>query len=70
MPEGTFYTMARSPIEDDVATPSVDGANATPRTRIAPLGSGPMVAELMSAPLFAQLRYDGPSDTLWRLTGT
>jgi translocation and assembly module TamB len=24
---------------------------------------------LMSAPLFAQLRYSGPADTLWRLTG-
>jgi translocation and assembly module TamB len=24
----------------------------------------------MNAPLFAQLRYVGPADTLWRLTGT
>src|SRR4029453_3884469 len=24
----------------------------------------------MNAPLFAQLRYSGPADTLWRLTGS
>jgi translocation and assembly module TamB len=40
------------------------------QARFAPLGHGPVVAELMNAPLFAQLRYSGPADTLWRLTGT
>jgi translocation and assembly module TamB len=34
------------------------------------MGGGPLVAELMNAPLFAQLRYSGPADTLWRLTGS
>jgi translocation and assembly module TamB len=40
------------------------------QARFAPLGSGPLVAELMNAPLVAQLRYTGPADTLWRLSGT
>jgi translocation and assembly module TamB len=40
------------------------------QARFAPLGSGPLVAELMNAPLFAQVRYSGPADTLWRLTGS
>jgi translocation and assembly module TamB len=40
------------------------------QARFAPLGRGPVVAELMNAPLFAQLRYSGPAETLWRLTGT
>jgi len=40
------------------------------QAKFAPLGGGPLVAELMSAPLFAQLRYSGPADTLWRLTGS
>nr|NUR37405.1 translocation/assembly module TamB [Sphingomonas sp.] len=40
------------------------------QARFAPLGAGPLVAELMNAPLFAQLRYAGPADTLWRLTGS
>ena len=40
------------------------------QARFAPLGNGPLVAELMNAPLFAQLRYAGPADTLWRLTGS
>jgi translocation and assembly module TamB len=40
------------------------------QARFAPLGHGPVIAELMNAPLFAQLRYSGPADTLWRLTGT
>ena len=40
------------------------------QARFAPMGSGPLVAELMNAPLFAQLRYSGPADTLWRLTGS
>ncbi|HEY8593178.1 MAG TPA: translocation/assembly module TamB domain-containing protein [Sphingomicrobium sp.] len=40
------------------------------QARFAPLGGGALVAELMNAPLFAQLRYSGPADTLWRLTGS
>jgi translocation and assembly module TamB len=40
------------------------------QARFAPMGNGPLVAELMNAPLFAQLRYAGPADTLWRLTGS
>ena len=40
------------------------------QARFAPMGGGPLVAELLDAPLFAQLRYVGPADTLWRLSGT
>jgi translocation and assembly module TamB len=40
------------------------------QARFAPLGRGPLIAELMNASLFAQLRYGGPADTLWRLSGT
>jgi len=40
------------------------------QARFAPMGGGPLVAELMNAPMFAQLRYVGPADTLWRLTGS
>jgi translocation and assembly module TamB len=40
------------------------------QARFAPMGNGPLVAELMNAPLLAQLRYVGPADTLWRLTGS
>jgi translocation and assembly module TamB len=40
------------------------------QARFSPLGRGPLIAELMDAPLFAQLRYAGPADTLWRLSGT
>ena len=40
------------------------------QARFAPIGNGPVVAALLNAPLFAQLRYAGPADTLWRLTGT
>jgi translocation and assembly module TamB len=39
------------------------------QARFAPLGNGPVVASLMNARLFAQLRYAGPADTLWRLSG-
>ena len=38
------------------------------QARFSPFGGGPLVAELLNAPLFAQLRYAGPADTLWRLT--
>jgi translocation and assembly module TamB len=40
------------------------------QARFAPMGKGPLVEELLNAPLFAQLRYSGPADTLWRLTGS
>jgi translocation and assembly module TamB len=40
------------------------------QARFAPLGGGSLMTELMNAPLFAQLRYAGPADTLWRLTGS
>ena len=40
------------------------------QARFAPLGGGPLVTELLNAPMFAQLRYVGPADTLWRLSGT
>jgi len=40
------------------------------QARLAPLGNGSLMTELMNAPLFAQLRYSGPADTLWRLTGS
>ena len=33
-----------------------------------PLGSGDLVQRLTRAGVFAQLRYSGPADTLWRLT--
>jgi translocation and assembly module TamB len=40
------------------------------QARIAPLsGPGDIADRLSRAPLFAQLRYNGPADTLWRLTG-
>ena len=39
------------------------------QARFAPLGNGPVMAELMNAPLFAQVRYNGTADTLWRLSG-
>ncbi|HEY6916577.1 MAG TPA: translocation/assembly module TamB domain-containing protein [Allosphingosinicella sp.] len=38
--------------------------------RLAPLpAGGALVDRLAAAPLFAQLRYTGPADTLWGLTG-
>lgn len=40
------------------------------QARLAPLApSGDLWSRLSAAPLFAQLRYGGPADTLWRLTG-
>ncbi|MEP6784557.1 MAG: translocation/assembly module TamB domain-containing protein [Sphingomonadales bacterium] len=40
------------------------------QARIAPIGrSGDLSARLRNAPLFAQVRYNGPADTIWRLTG-
>ena len=34
-----------------------------------PLGEGDLASRIAAAPLFAQLRYQGPADTVWRLTG-
>lgn len=39
------------------------------QARFAPLGPGTVMTALMNAPLLAQLRYQGPADTLWRLSG-
>ncbi|WP_322740118.1 translocation/assembly module TamB domain-containing protein [Sphingomonas sp. S1-29] len=39
------------------------------QARLAPLGAGSLAQRLANAPLVAQLRYGGPADTLWRLTG-
>lgn len=38
--------------------------------RLSPLAQGgDLMTRLSNAPLFAQVRYNGPADTLWRLTG-
>jgi translocation and assembly module TamB len=40
------------------------------QARLSPLAPGDdILSRLIKAPLFAQLRYAGPSDTLWRLIG-
>jgi translocation and assembly module TamB len=39
------------------------------QARFGALGRGPIMAELMNAPMLLQLRYAGPADTLWRLSG-
>jgi translocation and assembly module TamB len=40
------------------------------QARFAPLASGqPIIAALSNAPMVLQLRYAGPADTLWRLSG-
>ena len=39
------------------------------QARFAPLGQGPIVTQLMNAPMLIQMRYAGPADTLWRLSG-
>ena len=36
---------------------------------LTPLGGGDIATRMAQAPLLAQLRYAGPADTLWRLTG-
>ena len=75
--------LASKPIDVGIAA-AVNGGSAALRAvaasngavvgraqaRFAPLGGGPLLAELLSAPLFAQLRYSGPADTLWRLSGS
>jgi translocation and assembly module TamB len=39
------------------------------QARFAPLAAGPTLAALVNAPMLMQLRYQGPVDTLWRLSG-
>jgi translocation and assembly module TamB len=39
------------------------------QAQLAPLGQGDLASRVTNAKLFAQLRYSGPADTLWRLTG-
>lgn len=39
------------------------------QARFSPLGRGPILAELVNAPMVMQVRYGGPADTLWRLSG-
>ncbi|KQN24133.1 hypothetical protein ASF00_14820 [Sphingomonas sp. Leaf34] len=39
------------------------------QAQLAPLGQGDLAARITNARLFGQLRYSGPADTLWRLTG-
>ena len=39
------------------------------QVQLSPLASGDLVTRLLNARLIGQLRYAGPADTLWRLTG-
>ncbi|QAY76521.1 translocation/assembly module TamB domain-containing protein [Sphingosinicella sp. BN140058] len=40
------------------------------QARLSPVGGTGNIGErLAAAPMFAQIRYNGPADTLWRLTG-
>jgi translocation and assembly module TamB len=39
------------------------------QAQLAPLGQGSLAERLAAAGLFAQVRYAGPADALWRLTG-
>jgi len=39
------------------------------QARFMPLGQGPILTQLMNAPMLIQMRYAGPADTLWRLSG-
>ncbi|WP_333924119.1 translocation/assembly module TamB domain-containing protein [Sphingomonas sp. LR59] len=39
------------------------------QAQLAPLGQGDFASRISKARLFGQLRYSGPADTLWRLTG-
>ena len=74
--------LASKPIDVGIAA-MLDGSNAALRAvavsdgktigraqaRFAPLGAGPTLAALLNAPMRMQLRYQGPVDTLWRLSG-
>ncbi|MEP7315437.1 MAG: translocation/assembly module TamB domain-containing protein [Sphingomicrobium sp.] len=39
------------------------------QARFSPLGGGSLVEQLVNAPMLFQIRYNGPADTLWRLSG-
>ena len=39
------------------------------QAQLSPLGAGGLAERITRARLFGQLRYSGPADTLWRLTG-
>jgi translocation and assembly module TamB len=39
------------------------------QAQLSPLGQGDLSSRISNARLFAQLRYTGPADTVWRLTG-
>jgi translocation and assembly module TamB len=39
------------------------------QARVGPMGGGPILAELLNAPMLLQVRYAGAADTLWRLSG-
>ncbi len=43
--------------------------SAAPRRGSRRWAAGRSSAELINAPMFVQLRYAGPADTLWRLSG-
>ena len=74
--------LASKPIDVGIAA-MLDGSKAALRAvavsdgktigraqgRFAPLGAGPTFAALVNAPMQMQLRYQGPVDTLWRLSG-
>ena len=74
--------LASKPIDVGIAA-MLDGSNAALRAvavsdgktigraqaRFAPLGAGPTLAALLNAPMRMQVRYQGPVDTLWRLSG-
>ncbi|MGK2908296.1 MAG: translocation/assembly module TamB domain-containing protein [Sphingobium sp.] len=52
------------------ATINTDGKTiGRAQALLSPLGNGDLMERLRAAPLFAQLRYNGTADTLWRLTG-
>ncbi len=39
------------------------------QAQLSPLGAGDLATRISAARLFGQVRYSGPADTLWRLTG-
>lgn len=39
------------------------------QAKITPAGGGDLTSRLLNGSVFAQVRYNGPADTLWRLTG-
>ena len=39
------------------------------QAQLLPQGTGDLLKRLENAPIFGQIRYDGPADSLWRLSG-